>query len=133
AWQLIAALRPRVRAIAGELIDAHAATREMNFLDDFCAQIPARIISDLLGLPREDIPRFTRSVYTIARAINGSFTPADVPAIEAGARSLTEYVEELLASRRTSPREDFLSTYIKSVDEAGSFTALDAVIQIVTL
>jgi len=133
AWQLIAALRPRIRAIADELIDAHAATRELNFLDEFCALIPARIISDLLGLPREDIPRFTQSVYVIARAINGSFTPADVPAIEAGARNLTEYVEGLLASRRASPREDFLSTYIKSVDEAGRFTALDAVIQIVTL
>jgi cytochrome P450 len=133
AWQLIAALRPRIRAAAHELIDAHASAREMNFLDDFCALIPARIISDMLGLPREDIPHFTRSVYAIARAINGSFTPADIPGIEAGARDLTEYVAGLLASRRANPRDDFLSAYIKSVEEAGEFTPLEAVIQIVTL
>ncbi|HVQ12290.1 MAG TPA: hypothetical protein VMS40_01815, partial [Vicinamibacterales bacterium] len=79
AWQLITALRPRIRASAEELLDSASKNREMNFLDDFCSPIPARIVAEVLGLPREDIPRFTAWVYTISRSIGPSFTPAEIP------------------------------------------------------
>jgi cytochrome P450 family 103 len=131
-WKLAAELRPRIRAVAEELIDS-APGREMEFLTDFCSPIPARIVSEVLGIPREDIPRFTRWVYTIARAIGASFTPADIPEIEAATQSLHEYVEELLASRRASPREDFLSSYVSAVDEAGNLDAIETIAEIMTV
>jgi cytochrome P450 family 103 len=133
AWQIVGALRPRIRGVAEELIDAAGTQREMNFLDEFCALIPARIVSDVLGLPREDVPRFTRWVYTISRAIGASFTPADIPEIEAATRSLNEYVEVLLTSRRTNPGEDFLTAYVNSVDDADNLTALETIVQIMTV
>ena len=133
AWQLVAALRPRIRAVAEELIDAARSHRAMNFLDDFCALIPARLVSEVLGLPPEDIPKFTRCVYAMSRGINASFTPADLPAIDAAACELRDYVERLLASRRAAPREDFLSGFVKAIDEAGNLSPLEAVVQIMTL
>jgi len=133
AWQLIAALRPRIRASAEDLIDSASKNREMNFLDDFCAPIPAHIVAQVLGLPREDIPRFTVRVYTISRSLSPSFTSAQIPEIEAAARELTEYVEELLTSRRARPCEDFLTSYVKAVDEAHNLDALETVSQIMTL
>lgn len=133
AWKLIQELRPRVRLVAGELLDSAASERELNFLDGFCAQIPARIVSEMLGLPREDIPQFTRWVYTLSRAIGASFTPADVPEIEAAAGNLKDYVSMLLTDRRATPREDFLTSYVKSVDEADNLSALEITVQIMTL
>jgi cytochrome P450 len=50
-----------------ELIDRWYADGQVEFVEQFAAQIPARIISDLLGLPREDIPSFTRLVYEVTR------------------------------------------------------------------
>ena len=133
AWQLIAALRPKIRASAEELIDGASKSREMNFLDDFCAPIPAHIVAQVLGLPREDIPRFTVWVYTISRSLSPSFTSTQIPEIEAAARELTEYVEQLLTSRRARPCEDFLTSYVKAVDEASNLDALETVAQIMTL
>lgn len=133
AWQLIAALRPRIRASAEELIEAAGKNREMNFLDDFCAPIPARIVAEVLGLPRDDVPRFTAWVYTISRAISPSFTRAEISEIDAAARELTEYVKQLLATRRAHPCEDFLTSYVKAVDEAHNLDALETVAQIMTL
>jgi cytochrome P450 len=46
ASRLIAELRPRIRAIAESLIDSVYAQGEMNFLDQFAAPFPARIISE---------------------------------------------------------------------------------------
>jgi cytochrome P450 len=133
AWQLMAALRPRIRASAEELIDSAGKGRQMNFLDDFCAPFPARIVAEVLGLPREDIARFTGWVYTISRAISASFTRAEIPEIEAAARELTEYTAQLLAARRANPCEDFLTTYVKAVDEAQNLDPLETVGQIMTL
>lgn len=133
AWKLIVEMRPRIRAVAEELLDAAGPRRELNFLDEFCALIPARIISDVLGIPREDIPQFTSWVYTIAKAIGASFTPADIPEIETAASKLNAYVEALLAARRASPGGDFLTSYVSSVDDADNLTALETIVQIMTV
>jgi cytochrome P450 len=133
AWQLITAIRPRIRAIAEELLEAAGPRREMNFLDDFCSLIPARIVSEMLGLPREDVPRFTGWVYTISRAINASFTRDDIPQIEAATCELRDYVEALLSTRRKNPCEDFLTGYVSAVDEAQNLSAVETIVQIMTV
>jgi hypothetical protein len=72
-------------------------------------------------------------VYTIAKAIGASFTPADIPEIETAASKLNAYVEALLAARRASPGGDFLTSYVSSVDDADNLTALETIVQIMTV
>jgi cytochrome P450 family 103 len=133
ASRLIAELRPRIRAIAEKLIDSVYAQGEMNFLDQFAAPFPARIISEILGLPETDVPRFTGWVYQLSRALSASFTHEDVPEIDAAAAHLTAYVSELLASRRAAPRSDFLTSYVVAVEQEGNLSPIETLIQIVTV
>src|SRR6266478_4337175 len=63
AARMITELRPHIRRSAEELVGGWYADGQVDFLEQFAAQVPARIISDLLGLPREDIPSFTKLVY----------------------------------------------------------------------
>src|SRR4029077_5871075 len=56
AARMITEWRPHIRRSAEELVDGWYADGQVDFLEEFAAQVPARIISDLLGLPREDIP-----------------------------------------------------------------------------
>jgi cytochrome P450 family 103 len=100
AARMITELRPHIRRSAEELVDGWYADGQVDFLEEFAAQVPARIISDLLGLPREDIPSFTKLVYKVSRFISFSFTPDEVPDIEAAARQLQDYVERTLDHRR---------------------------------
>src|SRR5262245_10171716 len=59
-------LRPRIQAIADELIDAAHGRSEIDLVADFALQLPARVIAELLGVSSADIQRFQHWVHTIA-------------------------------------------------------------------
>jgi cytochrome P450 family 103 len=58
----IADLRPHIRRSSEELIDSWYADGQVEFVAKFATQLPARVISDLLGLSRGDIASFTKLV-----------------------------------------------------------------------
>jgi hypothetical protein len=133
AYKLVMGIRPRIRQIANELIDRQYARGEMNLRDDFAARLPALVICEILGIPPADVQRFTWDVYKVARAFSSSFARQDVPALEAAARSLTSYTDDLVRDRRAKPVNDFLSSYVAALDESEKLSAIETVIQIVTL
>jgi cytochrome P450 len=128
--RLVTELRPRIRAVAHLLIDRASARGEMELLKDFAAVIPAYLISEILGLPANDISEFTRHVYSLARALSSAFTAEIVPELQTAAAHLMRYVQGLLAERHAGPLNDFLTTYLA---EAESLSATEAVVQLVTV
>jgi cytochrome P450 len=133
ASRLITELRPRIRAVAQLLIERVARHGEMNLLDDYAAQIPALIISDVLGLPESDLPDFTRWVYSISRAFSFCCTIEELPQVEDAARHLNTYVGELIAKHRSSPREGFLSVFATDLERESDLSTLEALAQIITV
>ena len=133
APRTITELRPHIRRSAEELVDGWYADGQVDFLEQFAAQVPAQVISDLLGLPREDIPSFTKLVYQVSRFISFSFTPDEIPDIEAAARQLQDYVERTLAQRRRAPCDDFLSRFVAAADDAAEMSPIEIIFQIVQL
>jgi len=115
------------------LIDRHYARGEMNLRDDFAARLPAWVLCELLGIPPADMFRFTRDVYLVAKAFSSSFAREDVPALQVAADDLTLYTRELLQGRRGGPPNDFLSSYVAALDDSEKLSAIETVIQIVTL
>ncbi|RMF36622.1 MAG: cytochrome P450 [Alphaproteobacteria bacterium] len=132
AYRLIDRWRPRIRALVGEMLDGIAAAGEAEFLTAIAAPLPARLTARILGAPREDAPGFASLVYRMSRGL-GSFRPEEFPAIEEAAAELTRYVRGLLEARRESPREDFLTDYLARVEEAGTLSEAETLMQIVSL
>lgn len=139
AFKLIEAWRPRIRALVHELIDnqigaqTKADARDgFDFTAAIAAPLPSRLIAEILGAPTQDAPRFARMVYTMTRGLGG-FRDAQFPEIEQAAQDLTAYVADLLAARRADPRDDFLTDYTRSVEEAGLLSDKEMLAQIVTL
>jgi cytochrome P450 len=56
--RIIEALRPRVEALANELIDAFPATGTIDLHDGFGFPLPVVIIAEMLGVPTADMERF---------------------------------------------------------------------------
>ena len=133
ALKVVTDLRPHIRKIVNDLIDQHYAHGEMRFRDELAAWIPARVISDMLGMSPEDIPEFTRNVYQLARSLSPSFRREDVPELNDAADWLTKYVEALLEKRRHEPRDDLLTSYLHAVDEADVLSHIEVLIQIVSV
>ncbi len=92
AARTIADLRPRIRRAAEELIDSWYNDGQVELVEQFASPLPARVIGEMLGLPRADIPSFTELVYEVS--------PEQIPKSEAATRQLCEYVKNTLDDRR---------------------------------
>jgi cytochrome P450 len=133
AARTMADLRPHIRRSAEELIESWYADGQVEFVGQFAAQLPARVIGDLLGLPRADIPSFTKLVYSLTRFISASISPDQIPESEAACVRLRDYVEKTLEDRRRAPRDDFLSDLLAKADAAGELSPLEIIFQIMQL
>ncbi|MEZ2131953.1 MULTISPECIES: cytochrome P450 [unclassified Sinorhizobium] len=133
AVQIVDELRPHIRRSAEDLINAFYDDGHAEFVSQFAAHIPAHTLASLLGLPREDIPSFTRLVYDVGRFFSPSSTQDDIHPCEAAAEQLQDYVENILHERRRAPRGDFLSTFLAEADEGTKLSALEMIVQIIQL
>jgi len=133
AARLINELRPHIRTAAEDLIGGWKGESEIEFVDRYAALVPARVISGLLGLPREDIPYFTQLVYSVSRVLSFTFGPDDLPEIEAASVELHRYADKILQERLRDPRNDFLSSCLADADAKGELSSKELIVQIVSL
>jgi cytochrome P450 len=103
----IAELEPRIEAIAAELLDGLAAERRVDVIDRFAWPLPLRVLGELLGLPREDLPRLHRwgTDWLLLQQ------PGPVEERVENARGLVEmqrYFVGALEEREREPRDDLM-------------------------
>jgi len=110
-------LRPFMREVMGELVDAIAPAGRSDFAVDVCDPYPIPIICELLGAPRGDWQLFSRWASDVLRIFNGNLQE-DLPAIVAAQDELDAYTRELIAERRSKPADDLLTALI-AAEEAG--------------
>jgi cytochrome P450 len=89
--------------VANELIDAFAERGSADLVREFNFPFPTKVISGILGLPREDYRQFQR--WTTA--ILSFFTKLDEAIV--ASQEVKEYMSVILAERRRAPREDLIS------------------------
>lgn len=110
----VEALRPRIRALASELLSAALAQGQVDFMEAFAFPLPATVIAELLGVPAEDMGQFrawTSALFTSPKDGNRE------PMVAAGA-SFLQYFLTLLERRRRQPGEDLVSALL-AVEEQG--------------
>ena len=124
----VARLEPRIRAFTGDLLTAAAAAGQMEVVSQLAYPLPVRIISELLGVPVEDHPRFAGWSARLAHSLQPDFglDPAAAMAkAEAAAVASDEfaiYFRELIATRRARPAGDLLSEMIAAEDHGERLT-----------
>jgi cytochrome P450 len=108
----MARLEGRIRAIAVEVAERLAVVREGDFIDELCAKLPGRVIIDILGLDPELEGALKRWIGHIAMV--SPLYPGDelAEAIRTTVRELEGYLREVIAARRTAPRDDTVSDLV---------------------
>jgi cytochrome P450 len=131
AFPPVKAMRGDIRRAAEEVIAPLIGREDVAFIDEVAGPIPARIISGILGVPFEDIPHFTKLVYSASRVLTvRSKEVLDEAADDLAA--LGEYVRDLLASRRRVARDDFLTDFLNRTSD-GSLSEDEIRVQVVSL
>ena len=104
-------LRPWFAEVVTGLIDSFGDRNRVDIVDDFAYPFPVTVICRILGVPREDEPRFRRWVDAISEAIDptlardpGQRRKLDQPRVE-----LSRYLAELADAHRRQPGDDLLS------------------------
>jgi cytochrome P450 len=113
AFKLMDAMRPKAAALAAELVEPRIGAGPIDFVGEIAAQIPARIIADILGIPRSDLPVFMTWIADTAESL-GFIDLTRREQIEESLTAFNAYVGDLLEDRRANPREDFLTDYVQT-------------------
>jgi cytochrome P450 len=110
-------LRPRMQEVIGSLLDAVTPTGRTELVGDVCEPYPIPIICALLGAPEQDWQSFSRWAGDILKVFTSPMQP-HLPAIMQAQDEIDAYVRELIAQRRSEPRDDLLTDLI-AAEEAG--------------
>jgi cytochrome P450 len=104
-------MRPDLTGIVTDLIDGFAGHDGVDLVDDFAYPFPVAVICQLLGVPREDEPRFHGWVEAIVEAIapvGDDIAERHWKRIQA-LTELNGYLSELADARLRDPGDDLLS------------------------
>jgi hypothetical protein len=126
APRVIARLAPRIRELSDELLTAAGADadgdngRRIEVVGQLAYPLPVRIISELLGVPPGDHPRFAGWSASLAHSLQPRFLGNDSSSEAAADQARQEfagYFGELIAARRARPADDLLSELIRAEDD----------------
>jgi cytochrome P450 len=103
----IQGLEHRVREICAELLEQAPEQGSFDYVQEFAAILPSRVISSLLGVPPADQEQQRKVVDSLFHIEPGAGMINDVSIT--AALTLSAYLRDLLADRQKQPREDLLS------------------------
>jgi cytochrome P450 len=117
----IAALRPRVQAIAGRLLDDLEASGEAvaDLVTGFAFPLPFTVISELLGVPEADRDQLGSWFTTLLAPSPAPGPPAGAVAASA---NIVAYLTGLLARKRAAPGEDLVTGLVRAADHGGALS-----------
>ncbi|MGW0507751.1 cytochrome P450 [Streptomyces olivaceoviridis] len=122
-------MRGEMREIVTGLIDAFGDARQVDLVDQFAYPFPVTVICRLLGVPREDEPRFRTWVDPLVASLD----PAAGPDGDSDARKrarearmqLGMYLAGLVEERTKEPRDDLLSDLAAGRGPHGSLSMME--------
>jgi cytochrome P450 family 130 len=116
----VAEIEPRMREIARELALALRRAGGGDLLRDFAAQLPSRVIGELIGVPPERREAFLEWTEAMIGA-----DPKDAASAERFRDPATQIYGEfakLLAERRAEPRDDLMSALLAAETDGRRLT-----------
>jgi cytochrome P450 len=105
-----------VEVVVHELIDGFASRGRAELARDFTFAFPVQVIARIMGLPRQDYPRFQRLSIELLNVVY------DWDRGIAASAVLKAYFIEILAERRRHPRDDLITMLSQSEVDGSRLT-----------
>lgn len=122
-------MRGELHGIVAELIDGLAGETEIDLVDQFAYPFPVTVICRLLGVPREDEPRFRSWVDPLVASLDPETRqgadPEFVRKAQEARTQLGMYLAGLVEERTKDPRDDMLSDLAAGKGPDGAMTMME--------
>lgn len=127
-------LRPQIEAIVDRMLEPLRQGMEVDLLHEFANPMPVRVISEMLGVPRELHETFVNCSKAIA-VFRGSpdRTVEHARAAQAALVELTAFFRKTVAERRRNKGEDLISLLIDIEEEGEVLTEEELYAQCIAL
>lgn len=119
-------LRPRVEAIAENLVDQMPEDGVFDVVDRLAVPLPARVISEILGVPGDDAAQFRAWSEAVINELHPLATAEQHEAAIAAHRALAAYFRFELRARRERPGPGLLGELAVSVYADGELSEDEA-------
>jgi cytochrome P450 len=103
-------LRPRVRELTTELLDAVADQGRMDVVKELAYPLPANIIAEMFGMPtsdREQLQAWSRQIGAVFRNAGAE----QLRVSQDNVLAMQDYLRDIVAGRRAHPRDDLISMF----------------------
>ena len=112
-------MRPRIREVVDQTIDAVFEKGHMDLIEDFAFRLPVTIICDMLGIPEEHREVFYNGSRNGGRILDPvPLTPEEITQANMVDAMTKMYFEPLFEMRRRNPGNDLITQLIQA-EEAG--------------
>jgi cytochrome P450 len=117
----VEALRPRITEISQRLLEAFPPGESVDLLEAFAFRLPITVITELLGVPAEDQPRFREWTSTLVSPPRST----NLEPLRKTAVQLQQYFQGFLARRRAEPRDDLTSALLSAEEHGERLTPVE--------
>ncbi|MFB5566122.1 cytochrome P450 family protein [Bacillus cereus] len=118
--KMIAQLDKRIEKIADDLISDIERKGTLNLVDDYSFPLPIIVISEMLGIPKEDQAKFRIWSHAV---IASPETPEEIKETEKQLSEFITYLQYLVDIKRKEPKEDLVSALILAESEGHKLSA----------
>ncbi|MED1411073.1 cytochrome P450 [Bacillus cereus] len=118
--KMITQLDGRIQKIADDLISDAKQKGTLNLVDDYSFPLPIIVISEMLGIPKEDQAKFRIWSHAV---IASPETPEEIKETEKQLSEFITYLKYLVDVKRQEPKEDLVSALILAESEGHKLSA----------
>jgi cytochrome P450 len=124
----------RIRETAARFVDALAEKPSVDFVESFATPYTMTVIADILGLPREEVPRMLEWADGFNSMVgNPNLTEDELASLVDTRLSFDMYFADLIEKRRKNPTGDLISRVVEINDADGTTLGTDDVLMIFQL
>jgi cytochrome P450 len=107
--QMVQRFDRRITQLAGQILDRAKSRGEIELISEYASVIPITVISELLGVPVDDIGKFRSFIY----ALSVDQMPGRGDSVLKTAKlRFTKYLHTIFASRRATPQDDLVTSLV---------------------
>lgn len=125
--------RVRAETIVEDLLLEATACDGIDVMDDYALLLPAQIISEMLGMPHDDIPSLRRWSHAITKSLDPLLTAEEGEAVVSASREMIGYLEAIVADKRAHPADDILTALIEANDDGDTLSDHELLSQVLLL
>jgi len=120
--RMVERLRPRIEAIAADLVDRLADESGADLISRFAYPLPVIVIAEMLGVPARDRAQFQEWSAVVVRGLDPVLDSETQEAVFDARDALVAYIRGIIGERRREPADDLITAMIAAREEGDLFS-----------